>query len=111
MPYPLLRGYADIVLIDKKSMAEFCRLSGIFAAMGLFVEIAIPTIMSLVCDNFKTDRDLKKYHGVPMWTAKEKEDFWNQYNRNPNFLMKNFAEDVLFYHPIKMSTWRIEVNK
>ena len=103
--YPLFKAYSDMVIIDQGSFKEFCRLSGVFAAMNIFVETAIPLAMVLACENIKYEKDLDKYHGVEWWDE-DITKFENQYECNLNTLLSNFEKNVLYYHPIKLSKWK-----
>lgn len=105
LPYPLFKAYSDLIIVDKNSMDEFCRLSGVFAAMNIFVETAIPLAMVLACAKIKCEKDIE-YHGVENWD-KDIGDFEKQYERNLNSLYSNFGDNVIYYHPIKLSRWKV----
>lgn len=47
IPYPMAYGYSDIFMISKEKLLEIARICGVFAAMNLFAEIAIPTSIIL----------------------------------------------------------------
>lgn len=61
LKYPLFKAYSDFLIIDRASMKEFSRLSGVFAAMNIFVETAIPLAMVLACKTIKYEKDLKNF--------------------------------------------------
>lgn len=107
IPYPICKGYSDMIIIDKNSMSEFCRLSGIFAAMNLFVENAIPLAMLLSCQSIKYEKDINEYRGVENW-GKEIDLFEQKYEQDLNKLFENWDEKVLYYHPIKLSKWKYD---
>ncbi|WP_343246827.1 hypothetical protein [Diplocloster hominis] len=107
LPYPLFKSYADMLVIDKSSMDEFCRLSGVFAAMGIFVETAVPVAMVLACNSIKLEENLNGYYGVEKWRD-EITDFETEHHSDLNHLLKNFGDNVLYYHPIKLSRWKVE---
>lgn len=103
MPYPLAMGYSDFIIIPTKSMQLFCHYSGIFAALGLFVESAIPTAMLLACQHIVTE-DKTLWHGTEFW------DFntilyAQQKNYDLQSLLQDFKIKQLYIHPIKLSTW------
>lgn len=104
LPYPLFKSYADMLVIDRNSMNEFCRLSGVFAAMNIFVETAIPLAMILACSNIKTENDILGYHGIENW-GKEIPAFEDKYRHDLGYLLDNFEDKALYYHPIKLSRW------
>ena len=49
LPYPLLAGYSDLILVPGTAMDNFCFYCSVFAAMGVFVEMALPTALALTC--------------------------------------------------------------
>ena len=107
IPYPMTyRGYcADIFCVDKGSLFEFSRLCGIFSAMNMFVEIAIPTAVVLT---YKKDEvqffpaDSRKM----LW-GKDRTDFENKYDKDFNRLYNEWEEKILFVHPVKLSRWKV----
>jgi len=105
LPYPLFKAYSDIMIINQHAMEEFCRLSGVFAAMNMFVETAIPLAMVLACDRIKVEGDINGYYGVEKWRD-EIPVFESKYNNDLTNLFSNFGEKVLYYHPIKLSRWK-----
>ncbi len=106
LPYPLFKAYSDMIIIDKYSINEFARISGVLAAMNMFVETAIPLAMVLSCQIIKTEKDLKAWHGVENWND-DITIFEVRFNKNIDLLFDNFGDDVIYYHPIKLSKWRM----
>ena len=49
LPYPVAYGFSGLCVVPGTHLAEFCSYCGVFAALGLFVEIAIPTALALTC--------------------------------------------------------------
>ena len=105
LPYPLFKAYSDLIIIDADSMDEFCRLSGVFAAMNIFVETAIPLAMVLSCSTIKCEKDIA-YYGVENWDE-DIEIFEKKYEKDLNLLFSNFGDKVIYYHPIKLSRWKV----
>jgi hypothetical protein len=104
LPYPISGSYADIIIVTKKSINDFCRYCGIMAAAGLFVEIAIPTSLLLSSDRIAVEDDLK-LKGKALWTKEEIEAVENVNQKKLSFFLANFPKDQLFYHPVKLSKW------
>lgn len=104
--YPLVRSYADICVISKHSIINFCHYCGVFAATDLFVELAIPTALTLSAQTIRTEKDLD-LKGRALWTQ---EDFTilDKYNNNLNSLLADFPKDYLYLHPVKLSKWKYE---
>ena len=53
IPYPMAGGYSDILFVKKEIMYSLFHTMGIFSAMNLFVEIAIPTSIVLTTQKEK----------------------------------------------------------
>jgi len=107
--YPLLCGYSDFFVINKVNLTLFCRYCGVLAGLGLFVEVAIPTALSLVSlFNVKTisNSGLGLYSGA-IWTSDEIQLFHEKYEGNFYNLVQNFPVNKLYVHPIKLSKWSI----
>ena len=106
VPYPLSGGYSDIFVISKNKLFDVARTCGVFAAMNLFVEIAIPTAVVL---NVKREKvvtfDQTEYTGKAFW-EKDIELFENEYEFDLKKLMSGWKEEWLFVHPVKLSKWR-----
>lgn len=62
--FPLFCGWSDILLIDRHSIREFCRLCGIFASLRLFAEISVPTAIVQACDQVVTNADNQYFLGM-----------------------------------------------
>ena len=105
LPYPLFSGYSDWFILDKKDFEKVSYYFGVFAAMGLFVEIAIPTAMFLCCNNLKFIEDLKLQANA-IWSKEEIDAIENKYNNNIQLLIDNYPKDTFYIHPIKLSKWK-----
>lgn len=109
LPYPLLAGNADIMVIPAACMEKFSFYCAVFAAMGVFVEVAAPTALVLACPRVKVLKDLR-------WTTrdyylgcagpKEYDAYCQGYDYDLAKLLAGFEENVLLLHPIKLSQWR-----
>lgn len=104
MPYPLLGGYSDWFILPREDLSVIASKFGITAAMGLFVEIAIPTIMYLYCKHVKRLNETNFKDGA-IWDPSVLEEFGNQYHWDIKELLENFPEEKLYIHPIKLSKW------
>jgi hypothetical protein len=105
LPYPVVGSYADLVIVTKNSIKDFCRYCGITAAAGLFVEIAIPTALVLSSRKIAEEKDVR-LKGKPLWTTEEVSHLETIYNKSLSALVNNFPRPVLFYHPVKLSKWK-----
>jgi hypothetical protein len=106
LAYPMVSSYSDIFAVGAKAMKDFCHYCGVFAATGLFVEVALPTALAMASKYLITDRDMA-LHGEALWTEADAA-FLKQYNLNLQKLLDNFPPDMQFLHPIKLSKWRFE---
>ena len=104
LDYPLVGGYADILLLTADMMDKFTLYCGAFAATRLFVEFAIPTALVLSTDKLKFTTDIKMKSGV-MWPPQNKY-FEKKYGFNLSKLILEYPEDVLYFHPVKLSKWK-----
>jgi hypothetical protein len=100
--YPLVGGYSDIFVISSHTIKAFSHHCGVFAALNLFVEIALPTSLSLTSEAIVTEKDLPM-KGKPLWKS-EVCGYLQPYQNDLEQLMKNFP-DVLYIHPVKLSQW------
>jgi hypothetical protein len=121
VPYPLFYGYSDFLVLPKTGWNEFARFCEATAAMQLFVEAAIPLAMVLAYDQVQTELEYGELFDAPnpkrrmsmrgielQWQESDRIEFENQFGLNLTRLIKNFPEDVLYFHPVKLSKWRKE---
>ena len=115
IPYPMARGYSDIFCVEKGSLLKFSRLCGIFSAMNMFVEIAIPTVAVLT---FRRD-EVAFFKGIInknvgffrsnfvliLW-GKDRDAFENKYDKDFSRMYNEWDEKNLFAHPVKLSRWK-----
>lgn len=104
--YPIMAGYSDVIAIAKNDFVEFSRICGVFAAMGVFVEAAIPTAMMLSCKKI-VDCDSLDYQRGDMWGLDTKQKFFENYKGSYKLLIEKWDPKLLFVHPIKLSQWRM----
>jgi len=102
LSYPLVGGYSDVFAIPKSSLARFAHLCGVFAATGLFAEIAIPTAMALSVDRVSTMAKCRR-QGRALWG--DDINFLDQFDLNLPLLLREFPKEYLYLHPIKLSQW------
>lgn len=103
--YPLLMGYSDFIVVSSKSIKRFCHICGVFAAMGLFVEAAIPTALGLCEEKIVTEKDVD-FKGIEFWDKAEKKNIEIKYNLNIDTLLSSYDDTLLYIHPIKLSQWK-----
>lgn len=105
-PYPLAKGYSDLFVLPGQVLERFCHYCGVLAAMGVFVEIAIPTALILCCNQIVQEADTR-WRGVAYWHPGEAADFAERHGRDYARLVAGFEDDLLYVHPIKLSQWRL----
>lgn len=106
LEYPLAYSYSDIALVSAAAIERFCHLCGVFAAMGLFVEMAVPTALLLSGGPILTDADAGlKGKALWEWTG-DVAALEEKYNLDLDALLTDFPTGQLYYHPIKLSRWR-----
>jgi len=106
LQYPLVGGYSDIFVISGKSIKQFARYCGIFAASKLFHELAIITAMVLATPNIRLGKELD-LQGKALWTDEELNEL-TPFSNNLTKLLANFPAKYFFLHPIKLSQWKLE---
>lgn len=107
IPYPMARGYSDIFCIEKSGLFEFARLCGIFSAMNMFAEIAIPTAAVLTFDR----------NEVEFFPPDSRKVFWDndriafeeKYSSDFNRLCSEWNPSTIYVHPVKLSKWTMKV--
>ena len=102
--YPQIGGYNDFFIVPSYCISSFAHYCGAFAATKMFVEIAIPTSMVLCSKSIKTGKDTKMKCG-DLWSDEIKK-FEEKYEYSLDSLYKDFPEDLLYYHPVKLSKWK-----
>lgn len=100
--YPVLAGYSDFLIIPSKGIIEFCYYCGVFAALGLFAEIAIPSALMMSCGLVKTIKETGLY-SIPFWYKDKKKIYPISEMVNIDEVMGIFVKDLLFIHPVKLS--------
>lgn len=118
-PYPTLCGYADFLVVPAYAMPEFARLCGLFAAMNVFAEVAVPTALALACDEVATELPLGAHFADPTartlsqgrWRGiegigTEPQDLADRHDQRLDRLAAGFPADWLYFHPVKLSGWR-----
>ena len=103
--YPMVGSYSDIVIIPKKSVKKFAQYAGVTAALNLFVEIAIPTIILLTNEDVRQEKDLP-LKGNTLWESDELALMEKKYQNSMGELLNHFPENTLYIHPIKLSKWK-----
>ena len=104
LPYPVAGSYSDVLIVTNESIRDFCRYCGIMAAVGLFVELAIPTALLLASNKIVQEKDIH-LRGKALWTPAEVGEVESRFDRSLSRLLKEFPRDQLYYHPIKLSKW------
>lgn len=102
LPFPLLQGYSDFVVVPAAHARQFCRLCGVFSALNLFAEIAIPTALALSCPHVVTEQDVS-WHGVELWDRDALERLLQHNNYDLSQMLRSYADDQLYLHPLKLS--------
>jgi hypothetical protein len=105
MPYPLVNSYADFFVVPRQSLERFAHLCGIFAAMNLFAEVAIPTALLLTCDRVVEERP-DGNRGVELWTKSEISGLEQKFGGDLSALLSSFPPEQLYVHPVKLSRWK-----
>ncbi|TAE86071.1 MAG: hypothetical protein EAZ71_06875 [Verrucomicrobia bacterium] len=105
--YPLLWAYVDMFVLPASRFKEFCHMSGVLAGGRVMVEVAIPTAMAFTVDHIVQsdagDMLDGRFEGSP-------QEIFERNHGSVSSLIKNWKEGVLFYHPIKLSQWKLDLD-
>lgn len=109
IPYPMAKGYSDVLIIRKDDLSDFSHMCGIFSSMDVFAEIAIPTSLVLL---FRRDEVTHlvdtTYTAKLLWFdytffSKVADDYKHDFSAFYN----EWNDDWLYVHPIKLSEWDV----
>ena len=64
-PYPLLAGYSDFFVVPAECMDAFAHFCGVFGAINMFAEVAVPTALALACPSVQTELVLNDHFNDP----------------------------------------------
>ncbi len=104
LPYPVAYGYSDMCVVPGAHLADFCRYCGVFTALGLFVEIAIPTALALACAKV-VQMDAKGWSYQAIEELELRERFELEHRYSVHILLDHFPEHTIFIHPVKLTRW------
>lgn len=105
LPFPLVEGYSDFVVIPGPEWKAFAYYCGVFAAMNLWVDAAVATAMLLACDSIRTEREHEK-EGIELWGMDQAIPEKN-HDLKLKKLLSEFPEKHLYLHPVKLSRWDV----
>ena len=108
--YPLAWGYSDVVAISKERLYDFSFICGVFSAMNLFVEIALPTAIVLTAKEKSMVSFLGTTGSKSMLDFVHNQDevfdgIGNRMDYKISKLYDNWVSDILYIHPIKLTKW------
>lgn len=107
LPYPLVMGYSDLLVVPRQALPEFAHLCGVFASIRLFVETAAPTALAMACEVVRTEHDVAPWRGLELWLPEEVAALENELGRDVSTLFVGERRDLLYVHPIKLSRWHV----
>lgn len=106
LEYPLGYSYSDITVVSAQVIKPFCHLCGVFSAMGLFVEMAVPTALMLSGGPIQTDAT-SPLKGKPLWLLPDIDAQGQRYGYRLDDLLADFPPGQLYHHPVKLSKWKM----
>lgn len=108
VPYPMARGYSDMFAVKRSSLKKISHIFGIFAAMNMFVEIAVPTavVLTVKRSNVSSLENTVFDYEMLFW-GEDRFDAEKKYESNVSYLLEHFPEECLCIHPVKLSRWKI----
>ncbi len=106
-PYPVWGGYSDIFIVPGEKIDQISHMLGVFAAMGLFVEMAIPTTLQLLCEEVTETKNLSPLYGNSRWALADRNAIESQYDYSYKKLIDGWDKNCLYIHPVKLSKWDV----
>jgi hypothetical protein len=103
IPFPLVEGYSDFIVVPRSAWKRFAYLCGVFAAMNLWVDAAVATALALACGKIYTECD-HNLHGVELW-GNDQAKPEQEYKCDFDAFLTDFPNNRLYLHPIKLSRW------
>ena len=100
--YPIYYSYSDFLIVPGDRMAAFGHLCGVFASMGLFVEVAIPTALMLTCDRILLEKD-SRLKGEEVLPLGDRDALIAQHGSRLDRIVAAMPADQLYIHPVKLS--------
>jgi hypothetical protein len=104
LAYPLLMTYSDFFVVPAGAVDNFLHYCGVFAALGTFVETAIPTSLAMACERVRVETDTP-FHGGEYWTPEEGKAIEERYGLDLQRVLDQFPPELIHLHPIKLSRW------
>lgn len=94
--FPWLYGTADFSVMSMQSLKNMAQLFGVTAAMNLFVEVAMPTIIAVLHDNISTSASTG-------WSVNY---IWEREREivSVESALASFANRCAMLHPVKLSS-------
>jgi hypothetical protein len=105
LQYPMIGSYSDIVVVPGKHVEPMIKYCGIFAALGLFVEIALPTALAFSVPEI-ADETGDNWKGETFWLKDTIEGLETKYEKSLSRLFEKFPDQTLYIHPVKLSRWK-----
>ncbi len=105
-PYPIWGGYSDVMIVPGEKMKDVAHMLGVFAGMNLYVEIAIPTAINLLCEKVREQTDIDGTIKL-IWDVKEKSRIIEKYNGQYCDLLEDWDKNQVLIHPVKLSQWNV----
>ena len=109
IPYPMAHGYSDILCIRRNTVHALFHRMGIFSAMNLWVEIAIPTSIVLTVPRNEVTffSELPNRFRKVMWDEEEISEFAAACESNYKKLAEIWERPCMYVHPVKLSRWEV----
>lgn len=118
-PFPSLAGYSDFLVIPAHAIREFTFWCGVFAALNIFAEVAVPTALALSCEEITTELVVGDHFAHPTAQRRadaplegqilnfaETEALGDRLGWRRSRLIDEFPKEWLYVHPIKFSRWK-----
>ncbi len=107
--FPFACGFSDFFVVPKKFIKDFMYLCGVFAAMRIFVEVAIPTALMITLDKLMCPKNIGM-DVVNFPSDPQREKFSKENDFSVKKVLADWNKENLLVHPIKYSMWEVDID-
>jgi hypothetical protein len=112
--YPMVAGYSDFLVVPRQAVDQFLYYCGVFSAMNIFAEVAVPTSLVLAAESIRTELPINQHFmearsissprfGVELWSKEKRQDVIEALEGRLENLNRVFKPGQIYCHPIKLS--------
>ena len=108
--FPLALGFSDLFVVPKKFIKDFARYCGIFAAVRIFAEVAVPTALCIASDKVNKPEDIGLKVVNYCSTDERRKQLPEKYEKSIKKVLEQWENENILLHPVKYSIWNIDID-